>query len=393
MENNGARLASAEMEALAALSVSAVKGVPVSGIPEGLELKRLSKLAKSNYITGIVYPAIKRSAEFFPAEFVSSWKNEATKQAAYLLIQNRQREELKKLLCSAEVPFVGLKGYVIGGFYPADTVRACADIDIAVPTSERKRIRGILIENGYIEGDRGANHDSYEKNGVSVEIHHHLYSETPQFYEYFRGIFGRMVTVHGSSCEHRMNEVDFTVFQVMHAYRHFTGGGIGFRLLLDHYLTERNISVAEEELRPALEELGLWQFYRVIDTISRKLFDGEALNSDEAFVVEYMINGGIFGTELNNASMKHSEYKRVSTARYILSRAFLPYYDMKIRYPVLEKNPLALPFCHIHRWVKATVNYRGGIKSEISASNAVTPQDIEEKRRLKKIITDKDVDG
>ncbi len=392
MENNGVRFASAEMEALAALSVSAVKGEPISAIPDGLELKRLYKLAKSNYITGIVYPAIKRSAELFPVEFVADWKNEATKQAAYLLIQNRQREELKQLLNSAGVPFVGLKGYVIGKFYPAETVRACADIDIAVPSFERKRVRSVLLENGYAEGDRGANHDSYEKNGVSIEVHHRLYSETPKFYDYFKGVFGRMVTVHGSKCEHRMSDVDFTVFQVMHAYRHFTGGGIGFRLLLDHYLTERNISVAEEELRPALEELGLWQFYRVIDGISCKLFDGEPWSDDEGFVVEYMINGGIFGTERNNASMKHSEYKRVSTVRYILSRAFLPYYDMKIRYPVLEKNPLALPFCHIHRWVKATVNYRGGIKSEISASNAVTPRDIEEKRRLKKIITDKDVE-
>ena len=63
---------------------------------------------------------------------------------------------------------------------------------------------------------------------------------------------------------------------------------------------------------------------------------------------------------------------------------------MKIRYPILEKNPPALPFCHIHRWIKALFNYRRGIRSEISASNAVTPEDIEEKRRLKRIIGHKD---
>ena len=389
MENNGVRLATPESEALAALSVAAIKGETVSRLPDGLSLKRLYKLARSNYITGIVYPAVKRMGEALPADFIFSWKNEATKQAAYLLIQNRQRAELKALLEREKVPFVGLKGYVIGAFYSSESVRACADIDIAVPSFERKRIRRILTENGYTESDRGANHDSYEKNGVSIEIHHHLYSETPIFYDYFKGIFDRMERVPDTLCEYRMNDVDFTVFQVMHAYRHFTGGGIGLRLLLDHYVTDLNISVPENQLQPVLEALGLWRFYCVIDGISYKLFSGDELNEDEAFVVEYMINGGIFGTERNNASMKHSEYERVSTFRYILKRTFLPYYDMRIRYPVLEKTPLLLPFCHIHRWIKALVGYRRGIKSEISASNAVTPRDIDEKRRLKRIINGK----
>ena len=393
MEQNVVRLPSAEIEALVMLSVAAIKGETVSSVPAETELKRLYRLAKSNYITGILYPAVKRCGEIFPAEFVNSWRNEATKQAAYLLIQNRQREELKMLLQGEGMPFVGLKGYVIGGFYPAELIRACADIDIAVPSCERKRIRRVLLSNGYAEGDRGANHDSYEKNGVSIEVHHHLYSETPVFYEYFKGVFERMELVPDTGCEYRMDPVDFTVFQIMHGYRHFTSGGIGVRLLLDHDLTSSNISVPKEELRPVLEKLGLWRFYCLIDGISHKLFSGEALDSDEVFVVEYMINGGIFGTERNNASMKHSEYKRVSTFRYILSRAFLPYYDMKIRYPILEKNPVALPFCHIHRWIKALFNYRRGIKNEITASNSVTPRDIEEKRRLKRIITDKDVDG
>lgn len=392
MENNGARLATPEAEALAALSVAAVKGEATTVSSDGLSLKRLYKLAKSNYITGLIYPALRELKGIFPDEFIALWKNEATKQAAYALIQNRQREELRALLNRESVPFVGLKGYVVGELYPKGVTRACADVDIAIPAEERKRIRRVLTENGYSEGDRGANHDSYEKNGVNIEPHHHLYSETPLFYEYFCHLFRRMERVEGTECEYRMEPVDFTVFQVMHAYRHFTGGGIGLRLLLDHYVTERSISAPVEQLRSALEGLGLWKFYCVVDGISEKLFSGAALTSDEAFVVDYMINGGIFGTGRNSASMKHSEYKRVSTFRYVMKRTFLSYHGMRIRYPVLEKMPLLLPFCHIHRWIKALFGYRKGIKREISNSNAVTPEEIEEKRRLKKIISDKDVE-
>lgn len=391
MESNGARLATPEMEALVALSVSAVKGETPSSLPQGLNLKRLYKIAKSNYITGIIYPALKGLE--LPEETVALWRNEAAKQAAYRLIQNRQREELCALLDREGIPFVGLKGYVIGDLYPSETVRACADIDIAIPHGERKRLRHALAENGYAEGDRGANHDSYEKNGVNIEAHHRLYSETSAFYSYFKDIFQRMERVSGTASEYRMNALDLTVFQVMHAYRHFTGGGIGFRVLLDHYLTRRNISVPESQLQPVLEDLGLWQFYRVVDGISCKLFSGDGLTSDEAFVTEYMINGGIFGTERNNASMKQSEYKRSSAFRYVLDRAILPYREMRLRYPVLGRLPILLPFCHTHRWIKGAFNYGGGIRSEISAAGAVTPEDIEEKRRLKRIIGHKDVDG
>jgi len=50
MLNYGAGLATPEAEALAALSVSAVKGESPHALPVGLDLRRLYKLAKSNYI-------------------------------------------------------------------------------------------------------------------------------------------------------------------------------------------------------------------------------------------------------------------------------------------------------------------------------------------------------
>ena len=152
--NKGARLASAESEALAALSIAAVKGGALDSLPDGVDLKRLFRLAKTNYIIGIVYPAIKRLSVKLPPDCEAMWRNEASKHAAYLLIQNRQRAELKALLEKAELRFVGLKGYIIGKLYPEDTVRSCADIDIAVPSEERKRIRRLLTENGYTEAER-----------------------------------------------------------------------------------------------------------------------------------------------------------------------------------------------------------------------------------------------
>ena len=40
---------------------------------------------------------------------------------------------------------------------------------------------------------------------------------------------------------------------------------------------------------------------------------------------------------------------------YILKRILKPYSSMIIIYPVLIKFPLLLPFCWVHRWIKAII--------------------------------------
>ena len=380
-------LMSPEARALTALAVSAVKGETPAPPDAEVNVERLYLLAKQNYIQGIVYASVRRLGELFPQEVAQKWRNEATKQAGYTLIQAKHREDIKALFEENGVSFIGLKGYVLNAYYPKDAVRACADIDLCIPSHERKRVRRLLIDSGYTEVERGANHDTYQKNGVHFEIHHELYSENPTYHKYFKSIFERSIPCPGKNYERLMNGIDFLVFQTTHGLRHFTGGGTGLRTVLDQYVSVRNIEFDRQALIAELEKLGCDKFFFLMESIEQKLFEGGELTEDESFVLTYMVNGGVFGTSVNNASMTHSEYyeRRGGTFRYILGRAFLPYYGMKIRYPVLRKCPVLLPFCHLHRWIDALINYRGGIKEEISASNAVTEKDIEEKIRLKKI--------
>ena len=50
---------------------------------------------------------------------------------------------------------------------------------------------------------------------------------------------------------------------------------------------------------------------------------------------------------------------------YILKRILKPYSSMSINYPVLKKLPMLLPFCCVHRWIKAIILGR----PEISCRN------------------------
>ena len=43
---------------------------------------------------------------------------------------------------------------------------------------------------------------------------------------------------------------------------------------------------------------------------------------------------------------------------YILKRILKPYSSMSINYPVLKKLPMLLPFCCVHRWIKASFSER-----------------------------------
>lgn len=389
INGEGARLSSIEAEALVSLAVSAVSDTEMHRLPDNIDCKRLYRLAKKNYITGIVYDGFCRALPNADGGCIDKWRNEVTKLAAYTVIQNRQSDELRTLLERNAMRFIGLKGYVIASLYPKNVVRACADIDICVQPFERKRIRKLLLENGYKAADKGANHDTYEKNGVAVEVHHHIHSETPLYCKYFEGIFERSQPVAEGRYELVAPPIDHAVFQTTHAMRHFMGGGMGIRVLSDHIAMRERLSVDKLELEAILDSLSVLRFYKTIDGICDKLIEGAPLTEDEAFFLEYMINSGVFGNELNNASMKHSEYSgsRAGTFKYIIGRMFLPFYDMSIRYTVLKKAPILLPFCYVHRWVKALFSYRPGLKSEINASRAVTHTDVEEKRRLKSIIS------
>lgn len=105
-------------------------------------------------------------------------------KASYMRIMYEQ-DKLVKLLDSAGIPCVVLKGSAAAVYYTEPYLRAMGDIDVLVPCDMFYGAADFLESNGYVythgKGEDGtlaakSRHIGYSKNGVEVELHHHFSS-------------------------------------------------------------------------------------------------------------------------------------------------------------------------------------------------------------------------
>ncbi len=377
---------SAEQRALIELSVAALKGSHPAELPADVDLGKLLGLAKLNYITGVIYPAARTLGDRLPPQFLEKLRDSSYKLGAYYAIQKKHTASLRTLLEENEVDFVGIKGYVLGDLYPSGTVRACADVDFYVKASDREKVRRVLMKNGFTEGHRDVNHDEFTKGGISFEAHHELFFESPELNAYFRGLFKRMKLKEGSRAEYVMGNEDILILHTAHAKRHFLTGGTGLRTVLDHRIARTGFPTDEKHLSSTLESLGLWKFFSVLEEICNALFEDGELSDDATSVLEHMINGGIFGDLETEVAMRRSNGGTMSRLGYVRKRAFPSYGEMKKKYELLEKAPILLPFCYIHRAIYAFTLRRAITKRELSAIGKASKEELDRLRKLRETV-------
>jgi hypothetical protein len=62
----------------------------------------------------------------------------------------------------------------------------------------------------------------------------------------------------------------------------------------------------------------------------------------------------------------------------------MPYKDMTISYGFLKKAPVLLPFCWVHRWLKALKNGRAGkISADVNSIKQVQDKDVMEAQEIR----------
>ena len=89
------------------------------------------------------------------------------------------------------------------------------------------------------------------------------------------------------------------------------------------------------------------RFYEVCLELVKVWFEGKPHTDLTERMAKYILRGGVYGSTLNDISIKRKGGSRLS---YIWSRIFMPYSNLKIKYPVLNKHPYLAPFMHIIRW-------------------------------------------
>ena len=131
------------------------------------------------------------------------------------------------------------------------------------------------------------------------------------------------------------------------------------RVVFDLFLYRRKFfdEINDEKLKKSLDAEGLFDFYTLLLRLVDYWFGEKSENDSEEIVkaAYYIATGGTYGSHENRVSYGVREKGKLG---YIISRVFPPYKHMKLRYPVLRKLPILLPFMYIVRFVASAFNGR-----------------------------------
>jgi hypothetical protein len=96
---------------------------------------------------------------------------------------------------------------------------------------------------------------------------------------------------------------------------------------------------------------------------------------------DYILRGGVFGNSENRILVQ--QQKKGGKLRYVLSRVFLSYDEIKFLYPVLQRHRWLTPLMQFRRWLGWIWDGAGGtvlrklkISTNVSSEQADSAKDF-----------------
>ena len=268
--------------------------------------------------------------------------------------QSAALETLCRILESAEIDFLPLKGAVLRGYYPEGWMRTSCDLDILVKEQDVERAADVLVsEGGYVRGGKGSHDISlFAPNKTHVELHHKLMEDG-------RANSASQVLDHvwewAQVCDnckywHEMPDELFYFYHIAHMAKHFVDGGCGIRPFIDLWLLDTIHNVEKKKRDDLLVKGNLLVFANAVRKLSRIWFENGEHDSVTRQMEDYIFRGGVYGN-IENYVMVHQQ-KKGGRMKYALSKIFIPYDAIKFHYPVLQKHRWLTPFMQVRRWCK-----------------------------------------
>ncbi len=317
------------------------------------EIKNVLSLAKKHDIAHFIKVALDKEGFIQGEEDYSVLSEFAT--AVYRdEARERSYDELCRLLAQMKVPFIPLKGSVMNRLYPEAWMRTSSDIDILIHQSDIKRATELLTQEHHYKFflENILDVSLFSPYGTHIELHHSLASESknPRYCDVLKEVWDFAAPLQGNPYLYEMSDDMFYFYHVSHMACHFEAGGCGIKPFLDLYLLDKLQGIDVNAREELLSRGGLLTFARTAQKLYGVWFDSEGHTDTTKMMESYILYGGVYGTTLNRMMVQQT--KRGSKAKFILSRLFLPYEYLKVRYPIIAKHKWLTPFCQAARWTK-----------------------------------------
>lgn len=299
-------------------------------------------------------------------------------------------EQICETLENAKILFIPLKGSVVRKYYPEPWMRTSCDIDILVDKSNLEQAKESLVRDlEYQAVNVESFHDIsfYAPSGVHLELHHSLVEEgrAQSSSDILYRIWENIVESHSYQKE-ILDEI-FYFYHVAHMAKHFEIGGCGVRPFLDSYLLLHHAQYQTDSCCQLLQKGGLLTFAKAVEETASVWFGKTETTSLSREIQDYILYAGMYADTENRAAVQ--QVKKGGRIKYLWSRIFLPYEQLKTQYPNLAKRKILFPFYQIKRWCRLLFGKDSkNVSRELKANVNVQ---ADKKERIAKLFKDLDL--
>lgn len=332
--------------------------------PEQTDWAALFTLARQQKLLPMIFPTA-RGAQADPALYA------ATKQQviSQVLTQTRRSAEFAALYGSLRAaglhPLV-VKGQLCSPLYPLRDHRISGDDDLLIPEEEFFPCHNALLAAG-LQTDcpadelAGVDEVTYTKanSPLRIELHRRLFDPRDELEHFF-------VDIPPVECSGFLTlpPHEHLLYLILHAYKHFTGSGIGLRQFCDIALWAR--AYYEEidwpllarqcaAVRAAVFASAVFAIGRDRLGIDLPLPDPWGSAPDPEPLLRDALCGGIYGSNdlarLHSSTLTRSALRadRIGRSATPLAALFPGRRYMQRQYPYVKKLPLLLPVAWVQR--------------------------------------------
>ena len=278
----------------------------------------------------------------------------------HLMHHERQMRAVREMFAAFEengIAYMPLKGCILKDLYPKPELRAMGDADILIRGEEQEKIHRVMQSLGHTVAGENERVTTWKSRDLSVELHRFLAPKTDEDHYAYYGSgwqFARKQTGYRWD----MSAEDAYVFIFAHLSRHYRGGGIGCRHVVDLFVYHRAFPEMDAAyINGELEKLHLRRFHdNMMKMLDVWFADGEPDDVTE-LLTAFICSGGSWGTM--EAAMYANEVKAAARAGRVAHsgfraamRAVFPSSDqLGLRYRAARKYPALLPVLWVVRWI------------------------------------------
>lgn len=306
----------------------------------------------------------------------------AKKQAIYRYMRlDIEYGQICRTLEKAQIPYVPLKGAVLRKFYPEPWMRTSCDIDILVHREDLDAAVDCLVKNlSYTTDGKIRFHDIYlySPSGVHLELHFSIQENMDNIDTMLSDVWNH---VHSVTYYQQDMDCEFFAFHILaHMSYHFSHGGCGVRPFLDLFLLKAQNAYNEEILIESyLRKCGLERFYHCVTELIDVWFQNGTHSEVTRKMEHFLLTGGIYGSK--EYSIAIAQKQKGGKLAFLLYRIFMPYNELKIKYPMVGKYPMLVPYFQVKRWWEFLIgDHRKAVLSELEINRHSDKDTVESLR-------------